>query len=192
MQLRACSVLGLPRRTERATDWHRALRNLFLPWCDETDGRFTFMAESDRFSLDYMICHSILDKPFAIRFGRLNNGTIRRNGSRRQTSARSHGFLSSEFLIEGMDEPDPGELRQVTLAYSLDRDYTEGGLPAWYMDRLVIGKETPDGFDELDTVATFDAPLASVPQPVRAVYIPRASERDRWRREFREAMGNSA
>lgn len=190
MQLRACAVLGIPRRSERANDWHRAWRNCFGTWCEETGRLFEFIEEPDRSSLDYMVCHLLPERPFSIRFGRVNNGRIKRNGTRRQNGARAHGMLSSEFLIEDIDEPDPGELRQITLAYSLQDDFTEGGFPAWWMDRLVIGRETFDGFDELSEVATFSAPASSTYETERVVYVPR-EERKRWRRDLKDAMGGA-
>jgi hypothetical protein len=161
-------------------------------WCDETDGRFEFVSESDQFSLDYLLCNLILGKPFAIRFGRLNNGEIRRNRSRRQTGARACGLLSSEFLIQDFDDPEPSQIKQTTMAYSLADDRTEGGSPAWWIRRLVIGRETLNGFHELDQIAEFERPESVFGPEARVVYVPKAENRQRWRQEFTTAMGGAA
>lgn len=62
--LSAIAILGLPRLTERAGDFHRALRNLFRSWCDETNDLFRMIEERDGLGLDCMVCNLITGKPY--------------------------------------------------------------------------------------------------------------------------------
>ena len=186
-QLRAVGLLGIPRATERAGAFHWASRTFFRSWCDETNGLFRFGEEKDGMGLDFIVCNLIHGKPFIIRFGRLNNLGVKRNSTHRQETARAHGVLSSEFLFAGLDEPEPGELRQVTLVYTLEDDQTLGGIPAWYVSRLSLVKEQFDGADHLADVDRF-LPPASISEDVRRVVAtPHPEQLALWRKQIGDA-----
>lgn len=187
-QLRAVGVLGLPRRGERSGDWHRALRNNFRIWCDETNNLFRMIEERDGLGLDCIVCTLIDGKPFAIRFGHRNKNIIKRNRTLRQCAAASSGVLSSDFLWEECEDVQPGQLRQVTLAHRLAHDETLGGVPAWYMDQVSLVREWPDSVQELAVVATFEPPASIFTDPRRVVAVPRAKELAKWRRMIGHAQ----
>jgi hypothetical protein len=185
--LQAIGILGIPRRTERAGDFHRAWRTLSRFWCDETNGLFTMAEENEGLGLDCIICSLIPEKPFAIRPGRFNGFIVKRNSSMRQNSARRCGILSSDFLFPGLDKPTADQLRQVTLAYSLENDRTLGGIPAWYMVKLQLLKELFDGIEVLADIAHYSAPVAIAEDVRRVVAVPRADELERWRNQIGDA-----
>ena len=190
--LSAIAILGLPRLTERAGDFHRVLRNLFRSWCDETNDLFRMIEERDGLGLDCMVCDLIIGKPFIIRFGRLNLDIVKRNTTRRQRVARAHGTLSSELLFPDMDEPELGELRQVTLAYTIEDEGTAAGRPRWFMEKVYLLVEHFDCVDRLAEVARFDRPTSIESDARRAVAAPRADELRAWRIQIRRARNSAS
>ncbi len=190
--LSAIAILGLPRLTERAGDFHRVLRNLFRSWCDETHDLFRMIEERDGLGLDCMVCNLITGKAFIIRFGRLNLDIVKRNTSRRQTAARRHGKLSSELLFPDMDDPEVNELRQVTLAYTIEDEGTAAGRPRWFMERVWLLVEHFDCVDHLAEVAQFDRPTSITTDTRRAVAAPRADELKAWRKKIRRARNTAS
>jgi hypothetical protein len=186
-QLQAVGILGVPRRSERAGDFHRAWRTLARFWCDETNGLFRLVEEKEGLGLDCIVCELIPDKPFVIRPGRFNGSIVKRNSSHRQNSARAHGKLSSEFLFPGLDDPAPGQLRQVTTAYSIEDDRTLGGKPAWYMAKLQLGREQFDGFELLADISHYSAPVAIAEDVKRVVGVARQDELEAWRKQIGDA-----
>jgi len=189
--LAAHAVLGLARPTERANDFHRVQRNLFRAWCDETNDLFRFVEEPDGQGLDCIVCSVIPSKPFLIRFGRLKGQTISRNTTRRQSAARAFGTLSSDLLFTDIDDPEPGELRQVTLSYTIEDEGTAGGRPRWFMERVVLLVEHFDCVDKLAEIANYSRPRSIADDARRAVVVPREDELALWRGQIQEAR-NSA
>lgn len=187
--LRAVGILGLARNGERSTDFHRAHRNLFREWCDETNGLFEMLEERDGLALDCMVCNLIDGKPFLIRFGRMKDGVIRRNGSVRQNEARACGTLSSETLFgdDDGDELVAGELRVVTLAYDIENDGTLAGRPSWWVGQTALVQEQFDGLDHLAVVDRYSEPEAIAEDVRRAVAVANPEEIARWRRQLGDA-----
>ena len=185
--LKGIGILGLSRRTERAGDIRRGWRTLSRFWCDETNGLFAMSEEDERSGLDCMICNLIPEKPFAIRTGRFNGRVVKRNSSQRENIARRNGRLSSDLLLPGLDKPSVDELRQVTLAYSIENDRTLGGMAAWYMSKIQLVREQFDGIDVLAEIARYDAPTMVFEDARRVVAVPRTDELELWRTQIRNA-----
>lgn len=185
--LSGIAILGLPRPSERANDFHRVFRNLFRKWCDESNGLFRLIEERDGLGLDFLVCDLIPDKPFIIRFGRLKDDRVSRNSTGRQNSARKYGTLSSEWLFPDLDEPRPGELRQVTLAYTIQDEGTEAGRPRWYMEEVLLLVEHFDGIDRLAEIAHYSRPTSIAEDTRRAVAAPRQDQLELWRKQIRRA-----
>lgn len=148
---------------------------------------FQLVEEPDGQGLDYIICYLIPGKPFAVRFGRINNGRIKRNSTRRQTDAQSCGILSSELLFDDLDRPDGSGMRQVTLAYSIENEGTEAGRPRWYMESVMLMLEHFDYAEPLSPVLKCHPPESVVDDVRRAVVTSKPEEVDRIRAEIRFA-----
>jgi len=186
-QLQAVGILGIPRRSERAGDFHRAWRTLSRFWCDETNELFRMVEEKEGLGLDCIVCTVIPEKPFVLRIGRFNGSMVKRNSSHRQNSACAQGKLSSDFLFPGLDDPGPDQLRQVTITYWIEDDRTLGGIPAWYMAKLQLVREQFDGIELLADISRYGAPVAIAEDVRRVVAVPRQEELEAWRKQIGDA-----
>lgn len=152
---RAQPILGLPRKTERATDMHRAVREQFKLACEcQQSECLELLEEREGLGLDYLVCHAIPDQPIAIRWVHYPNGdVIRRNRTVRQLQARGQGYLFS-----GLDAEDSEGLVHATFGYVLGDDYIEAGHPCWWLSRVALLREKCGRPDSIADVAFFGKP----------------------------------
>lgn len=133
----AVPILGLPRRTERANDLHRAIRESFRAVADHADPLIELKEEPEGQGLDYLIWRIIPDRPFTMRWGRHNGGTIRRNRTHRTRE------IQEQTLLFGSSEADEQSTAMPTcsLSFTIEDDYTEVGVPKWWIGRLYLVRE---------------------------------------------------
>jgi hypothetical protein len=151
-QLAAVPILGLPRKTERANDLHRAIRNNFRRMCDLADPLLRLEEEPDGSGLDYLVC-SMTDTPFAIRWGRFHKSTIHRNDTLRSRSYQEQGGLFGVLPGE-----TTGEMQTITIGHTIEDDFTEAGRPQWWVGKLLLLKERPDESEVITTIHVYSRP----------------------------------
>lgn len=183
--LQAIALLGLPRKTERANDLHRAIRDGFRVMCDSADGLLGLVEEPEGQGLDYVVFRGFIDKPFSLRWGHWNGPRINRNATIRTAECQGQGLL-----FGGFDEETNG-LPVATLGYTIEDDYTEAGIPAWWMGRLAILHERVDESEFVIEVARFARPETGIIQDSTPSAILQAREEDvaRWERMVQEVRG---
>lgn len=187
--LQAIPVLGLPRKTERANDIHRAIRDVVRPIC--TGDLLELREEPEGQGLDYIVFRAWIDTPFAIRWGRYNGGTVHRNGTQRSQTVQQQGLLFGGFDVEKEG------LAVVTLAHTIEDDFTLAGAPAWWMGKLLLIRERVDESEIITEIASFDRP-AQRRQPEEQddslARMIRAREDDvaRWERMVDRIRENAA
>jgi hypothetical protein len=134
--LAAISILGLPRKTERANDMHRAWRTNLRQVCDYADPMITIVEEPDGQGLDYILFNDD-NAPFAVRWGRFNGETVRRNRTDRNEQIQEQGVFNF-----ALSEPAGGsEMPIVTLAHTIEDEHTEGGRSCLWIGRLLLLRE---------------------------------------------------
>ncbi|MGN6625885.1 MAG: hypothetical protein ACTHLN_04635 [Tepidisphaeraceae bacterium] len=180
--LSAIPILGLPRKTERANDFHRAWRNNFRRVCDLAPQFFDLVEEDDGGGLDYLLCKMNPDIPFGMRWGRYNGTTIRRNRTQRS------GQFYEQGLLFACDEFDSTELPTVTLAHTIEDEYTIVGQSQMWMGRLYLLRERPIQSELVAEVHVYPEPdraaeTSSVPAPL---VIAREDETEEWKRIIRD------
>ena len=132
---RTVQLLGIPTKIERANCMHRAIRNLMRPFCENLLPLLEFIEEPDGQGKDYIIIHPEESKSLALCWGRYGNGQIRRCPTVRNKHIHGQGLL---FPLE--DESSIPRIT-ATLGYDVADDFTEGGKPCWWMQRLVLLRE---------------------------------------------------
>ncbi|MGA2582620.1 MAG: hypothetical protein ABSG31_05035 [Tepidisphaeraceae bacterium] len=148
----AIPFLGLPRKTERANDLHRAWRNNFRRVCDLAEPSFLLREEPEGQGLDYLLCQMNMDLPFVMRWGRFDGETIRRNRTERSKQIQEQGRLFATM------EPDAAELPTVTLAHTIEDEYTEAGQSCLWIGRLLLLRERPDESEVITEVCVYQKP----------------------------------
>lgn len=153
--LSAIPTLGMPRKTERANDIHRAMRENFQRVCDVADPLLHLEMEPDGQGLDYLVVRNDPLPPIAVRWGRWDGVLIKRNGTNRTRQVQSDGLLFPDADLE-----EAGEMQLVSLGYQLEDDHVAAGRPQWWLRRLVLLRERPFGSE-------FIQELREYPEPVR-------------------------
>ncbi|MCK4340302.1 MAG: hypothetical protein KAY37_01090 [Phycisphaerae bacterium] len=168
----AISILGPPRRTERANDMHRAVRTNLRRLCDreEVEGYVELVEERDGLGLDYLVWR--LGTPLAIRWGRLNNDRVRRNATRRTMDAQ--GQL---MLIDGL-EKEIGNFPLVSMVYEIADDHYEANEPCWWIRRIRLVRERTDAVELIAEIAEFANPEQRVVAWKAPKSVVRAREHD--------------
>lgn len=186
--LAAVPILGLPRKTERANDLHRAIRENFRRLCDLSAPMLELREEPDGQGLDYLV--SRLAEPVAVRWGLYKSGTIKRNDTLRTKCCQEQGLLP----LPGVDlDVHEADLPLVSLAYPLADDYTEIGVPCWWINRLLLIREREGDSEVITTIADFPQPVVSVNDysTPSAIVQARAEEIEHWGAAV-EAIRNAA
>jgi hypothetical protein len=155
--IRTVPYLGIPTKIERANCMHRAIRNLMRPFCETLSPILEFVEEPDGQGKDYIIIDSGKSKSLALCWGRFGNGEIRRSQTIRNQFIQEQGYL---FAIE-----DGLSATQVTatIGYDVADDFTEGGKPCWWIQRLVLLRERCRESEFIKNVCCYKKPkLAEV------------------------------
>lgn len=176
--LSAIPILGLPRKTERANDFHRAWRNNLRRVCDLAPQFFSLSEEEEGKGLDYLICKMDEDAPFAMRWGRYNGSTIRRNRTQRTGAFHEQGILFP------CDEIDTSDLPTLTLAHTIEDEFTIVGRSQMWIGRLYLVQERTIQSELITEVHVYPEPIRSiemgdVPAPL---VVARQDETDEWER----------
>jgi hypothetical protein len=159
-------ILGLPRKTERANDLHRAWRNNFRRVCDLADPLLVLREEPEGQGLDYLLCQMNPEMPIALRWGRFDGERIRRNRTERNNQIQEQG------LLFGSMEPDSSDLPSITLAHTIEDEYTEAGRSCLWIGRLLLLRETAGESEVITEVHVYQRPDRSnependVPAPI--------------------------
>ncbi|MDP9173408.1 MAG: hypothetical protein M3O30_06025 [Planctomycetota bacterium] len=174
----AIPMLGLPRKTERANDLHRAWRNNFRNVCDLAEPMLALREEPDGQGLDYLLCQMNPDMPFVLRWGRTDGETIHRNRTERNRTIQAQGRLFASM------EPDPSELPVLTLAHTIEDEYTQAGRSCLWMGRLFLVRERPgENSETITEVHVYQNPSygagAETDVPP-AIVVARQNEREEW------------
>lgn len=176
--LAAMSLLGIPRHTERAGDFHRAWRNNLRRVCDMASQFFTLREEPDGRGLDYLICQMNPKVPFVLRWGRYNGITVRRNRTERTTLNQEQGLLFD------LMESDPSELPVLTLAHTIEDEFTIVGRSQLWIGRLYLVRERQHESEIVAEVHVYSPPdRAAATFETPAPIIARRNDEDaEWRR----------
>jgi|SRR5665213_125886 len=175
--LAAVPILGIPRKTERACDIHRAARENFRRLCDFTDPLLKLVEEPEGSALDYLICNMSVDSPFAIRWGRYNGTTIRRNRTIRTNDVQEQGYLF------GAPDAEIDTMPVVTLGHTIEDEYTEAGIPCWWIGRLYLLRERKRESEVITEVHVFSKPEQQVSPSSRSPTVSaRENEIEEWRK----------
>jgi hypothetical protein len=159
--------LGLPRAVERANDMHRAIRECIRPICEMCPDWMELVEEPEGLGMDYIAFNRNFSQiPLALRWGRCKNGKISRNGTERSTATLSTGLL----FDAGIDVLRDG-LPMVTLAHTIEDDFTEIGVPQWYIGRVFLARESIDASERIEDVAVFSRPHREIPRDYEAPLI---------------------
>lgn len=153
---------GLPRRTERANVMHWGVREGMRRLCDLVDEPWLRLVEKpEGDGLDYIVLGLSPNERLAIRWGRYKFrqwGPLRVVGVRRNDTDRTLTMQEQGMLFGDIEEGTDG-LPTVSIAHSIEDDYTEAGRPCWWIDRLVLIREREQGSSEFITeVARFTEP----------------------------------
>lgn len=174
--IRGVTHLGMPRPVERAGDMHRAIRECLRPICDQCPEWLELTEEPEGKSMDYVsVTEKWTDHPLVLRWGRIKDGKISRNGTRRSVQTRATGYLFGDFDEKRNDLP------MVTLTHTIEDDYTEVGVPQWWVGRITLVRERLDASEFIAEVASFSQPEKRTQDEYDAPLV-RARELDaqRW------------
>jgi hypothetical protein len=176
--LAGMAVLGVPRHTERASDFHRAWRNNLRRVCDLAPQFFTLREEPEGKGLDYLICNLNPKMPFTLRWGRYNGTTIRRNRTERTAINQEQGVLF-DSLLEGLPE-----LPVLTLAHTIEDEFTFVGQSQLWIGRLYLLREREEQSEVITEVHVYSPPNRSTvnfetPAPI---IVQRQDEDGEWQR----------
>ena len=179
----AVSILGIPRKTERASDMHRAMRKQLHAVCDEAEQHLQMIQEREGLGLDCVLFD--FGEHLAVRWVRYHEaGVLNRNDTERQAEFEGQGILFTELV------PDEQRLH-ATLGLQLADDYVEAGHPCWWLKRLVLIRETPDHTTQfLEEIKRYAKPTTIIRTPQTEPILISGKEPDRKiiRRLVRKAM----
>ena len=148
----AISLLGVPRKTERAGELHRACRENFRRVCDTAAPLLELKEEPDGQGLDYLI--SRLGQPLAVRLGFYKNGAIKRNRTDRTRTCQEQNILFPDCDLDEHVQDMP----LLTLGYTISNDYTEVGVPCWFISKLLLLRERTGESEVITTIREFSEP----------------------------------
>ncbi|MCB9858878.1 MAG: hypothetical protein H6815_12645 [Phycisphaeraceae bacterium] len=163
--VRACLPFsGSLKKTERANLMHATGRRHFTNLVDAAGmPALTICEEPDGRGLDYMVL-STGEVPVAIRWARYNGDGVRRNSTKRSFDIQSSGHICTQpRLFGGDDEVDENgtDCPMVTLAYTVEDDYTEAGVAQWWIGRIVLIRERLEGSELIRVVREYERPQRS-------------------------------
>lgn len=137
---------GIPNKVERAGIMHKNLRSELRPFCDELDPVVQLVERTD--GLDYLLIDLGDKRSVIARVGRWpENNSIRRNPTHQQRAIQVQQLL--DFV-----EVDRVEM-VATIGYTVEDDYTEAGVPRWWMGRIVLLREHPDETEYVQDIAVY-------------------------------------
>ncbi len=176
--LAAIPLLGLPRKTERANDFHRAWRNNLRRVCDLASQFFELQEEPDGQGLDCLLCKMDPEMQFLLRWGRYNGNCVRRNRTERSKQFQEQGRFWAPA------EPDSSELASLTLAHTIEDEFTVVGQSQMWVGRLLLLRERPDESEVVTEVHVYSPPdrtsmIGEVPAPI---IVERQNETEEWQR----------
>lgn len=166
--IRTVPQLGNPTKIERANCMHRAIRNVLRPICEEFSPILEFVEEPEGQGKDYIIIDSGKSVPLALCWGRYGNGQIRRCPTVRNKHIHEQGLLFPE------DESSTPRIT-ATLGYDVADDFTEGGQPCWWMQRLVLLRERYRESEFIRDICCYEKP--EVEEIAADDYISRIREK---------------
>lgn len=174
----AVPILGLPRKTERANDLHRAVRENFRTVAEMAAPFIELKEEREGKGLDYLVWRIIQDMPFTMRWGIHNAGTINRNRTDRTTEVREQTMLFGHPA----DEENGTSMPTCSVGFTIEDDYTEVGIPKWWIGRLYLIRERKMQSEVMTEAHVYPPPVEDgngfeVPPPVVAA---REQEVEEW------------
>ena len=124
-------VLGNPRKTERANDLHRAVRENFRRVCDL--GHFLRLVEEpEGKGLDYIVSSLNPDVQIGYRWGRYDGVAVRRNPSLRTKDFHEQGTLFS------LVDDEPSGMPMLTVGLAIADDFWEANKPCCWLGRIML------------------------------------------------------
>ena len=171
----AVDNLGPSHKTERASDWHRAVRDNFQQVDDAADSPIFKLTDGpDGDGLDYVTI--TVASPVQLRWGHAGSDIrIRRN----DTSSTRQWQESFAFAAQAERAAREKAVPKLTLGYTLADDVVTLGKPRWWLSKLLLLREGRADSRLLAEVARFVAP------PEEAV--PDAAPSPTFRERQREA-----
>jgi len=179
--LAAIPVLGPPRKTERANDLHRAVRQGFRQVCD-MGGFLQLVEEPEGKGLDYVVSTLNPATPISYRWGRFNGLTVRRNPTQRTEHLHEQGTLFS--MMD--DAADPESMPMLTIGLGIADDYWEANQPCWWLGRVMLLRE---GEEQSEVLAEIDAFEKPADREHHVVPAPLVKARDEEIHELEELVG---
>lgn len=177
-------LLGMPKKTERANDIHRAVRTNLRRVCDLAEPLMSLTEEPDGQGLDYLTCRMDQDRPFRIRWGHYKGGSIRRNRTERTRQQQEQGYFEfSDKQAEDEAEGTPW----VTVGHTIEDDYVEIGAACWWIGRLVLLRERPMECEVITEVHCFEPPIREVDR-ASEVPPPLVEAREQETREWEQMI----
>lgn len=173
-------VMGTPKKTERASDVHRCYRNNFRQVRDFAESMVTLVEEPDGQGLDYLIFNG--DQPLGVRWGRFDGETVRRNRTGRTQQIQEQG------VFEFAEEADVSTMQMVTMAHTIEDEYTEGGHSCMWIGKLILLRERMQVSEVITEVHMFNKPEQSDTtdhETPPAVVEARETEADQLQRMIR-------
>lgn len=167
--VRTTSQIGIPTKVERANCMHWALRNVLSPVCEKFFPVLKFIEEPDGQGKDYIIIDFGRSESLALCWGRYGNGQVRRSLTIRNHTIQEQGLLFPE------DESSAPQVT-ATLGYDIADDYTEGGTPCWWMQRLVLLRERHRESEYIKDIYCYEKPKAE--EIAVEDYMPRFREKE--------------
>lgn len=149
--IRTVPQIGIPTKIERANCMHRAIRNVMRPFCEILSPVLEFVEEPDGQGKDYIVLDSGKSKLLALCWGRFGNGEIRRSQTIRNQFIQEQGYFPYAQDVE---------VTQVTatIGYDIADDFTEGGKPCWWIQRLVLLRERYRESEFIKDVCVYEKP----------------------------------
>lgn len=186
----AVPILGLPRKTERANDLHRAIRENFRTVAELAAPFFELKEEREGKGLDYLIWRIIPDVPFAMRWGIHNGGTINRNRTLRTKEVQEQTMLFGAPA----DAEYGASMPTCSVSFTIEDDYTEVGVPKWWMGRLYLIRERAMQSEVMTEAHVFTPPIEDsahfeVPPPVVAAREEEVAEWGQMVDQIRQNFG---
>ena len=182
------TVLGMSHKTERANDWHRAVRSNLQRAVDAADSPVLELTDgADGDGLDFLAVD--LGRPIALRWGHFGSDRrIRRNDTER-TRLWQQQVL--DFARDAADVEAALGLTKYSLAYALADDYVEVGEPKWWLSRLLLVQELKCGCNVMAEVARYAHPsvenAGEPPMPRLPNLHERRREEEQWAEMIRRA-----
>lgn len=149
--IRTVPQLGIPTKIERANCMHRAIRNVMRPLCESLSPVLEFVEEPDGQGKDYIIIDSGKSKLLALCWGRFGNGEIRRRQTIRNQFIQGQGYFPYAQDV-GANQVT------ATIGYDIADDFTEGGKPCWWIQRLVLLKERYRESEYIKDLCVYEKP----------------------------------